>query len=125
METKKCSKPYCSERHPKEFKWDKSACGYKRKNCDYLHGIIGEVTTRQIYQYKCEGCKHTWEDTNHVVEHNIFNMKAFFCLNCDDWIKNKNNVFNQGWLLFDNSEILDMMSKGRKINVKIYQKEGK
>ena len=27
--------------------------------------------------------------------------EKFFCLNCDDWIKYKTKVLDQGWTLFD------------------------
>ena len=28
-------------------------------------------------------------------------MEVYFCLNCDDWVKEKGRVFDQGWSLFD------------------------
>ena len=52
-------------------------------------------------KFKCEGCKYIWEEKSCVVEHVVENMKVFFCLNCDDWIQHKANVFNPGWTLFD------------------------
>ena len=54
----------------------------------------------------CEGCKTVWENEKHVVEHNIQNTQTFFCLNCEDWIQNKENVFVAGWSLFDNEGYL-------------------
>ena len=43
-------------------------------------------------EFKCEGCKYTWEDKSCVVEHVVEHKKKyFFCLNCDDWIQYKEN----------------------------------
>ena len=36
-----------------------------------------------------------------VVQHIVKNMRTYFCLNCADWIKDKNNVFEKGWALLD------------------------
>ena len=41
-----------------------------------------------------------------MEEHNIKNMRVFFCLNCYDWIKDKNAVFEQGWSMFDEAGFL-------------------
>ena len=57
-------------------------------------------------RYKCEGCKTLWDSKNHVVEHDIQNKITFFCLNCEDWIRKKENVFVEGWSLFDNDGYL-------------------
>ena len=58
-------------------------------------------------EFKCEGCKYTWEDKSCVVEHVVEHKKKyFFCLNCDDWIQYKENVFDEGWTLFDNEGCL-------------------
>ena len=57
-------------------------------------------------EFNCEGCKHTWENKIYVVEHFIENKKVFFCLNCEDWIQHKTNVFDEGWTLFDNEGYL-------------------
>lgn len=94
----------CPDRHPKLCKWIKNG-GCKRQNCVYLHtqGSFDIVTCRK---YKCEGCKTVWENEKHVVEHKIQNMQTFFCLNCEDWIRNKENVFVAGWTLFDDEGYL-------------------
>ena len=49
---------------------------------------------------KCAGCKGDWDNKNHVVEHMILNRRTFFCLNCNDWIKDKKRVLEKGWTLF-------------------------
>ena len=36
-----------------------------------------------------------------VVEHVMNGHTVYFCLNCDDWVKEKGRVFDQGWSLFD------------------------
>ena len=37
----------------------------------------------------------------YVVKHIIQNMETYFCLNCDDWVKDKERVFEHGWTLLD------------------------
>ena len=77
----------CPYRYPKSCKWGKVIGGCKRQNCDYLHNsFAGEaIIQNSTVQYKCEGCKHIWENEMHVVEHNILNMRVFFCLNRKNW----------------------------------------
>ena len=55
-----------------------------------------------------ESCKCIWKDRNCVVEHDIKNIKIFFCLNCEDWVNIKENVLNEGWTLFDEGGNLRM-----------------
>ena len=50
---------------------------------------------------KCVSCKHSWKETKFVVKHTINNTEVYFCLNCEDWVKHKERVFNQGWTLMD------------------------
>ena len=57
-------------------------------------------------EYQCEGCKYVRKDINCMEEHDIRNMRVFFCLNCDDWIKNKFAVFEHGWTMFDDAGFL-------------------
>ena len=52
------------------------------------------VTDASNSEYNCVSCNYTWKD-------NINNTNVFFCLNCDDWVKEKTAVFNHGWSLFD------------------------
>ena len=99
----KCAGRDCPYRHPKVCKWVTSSRGCVRENCVYLHtGFTEEKENVNILcEYKCEGCKSAWKDGKHVIEHIIHNRKTFFCLNCEDWIKYKENVFNAGWSLLD------------------------
>ena len=62
------------------------------------------VTERS--EYKCVSCNYTWKDEICVVEHNINNTNVFFCLNCDDWVKEKTAVLDYGWSLFDEDGFL-------------------
>ena len=103
LETRKCEQRECPDRHPKCCKWIKSSGGCRRQNCLYLHTGHEEdgCNTSDGKQFSCVGCKTVWGDENCVVEHNIKNTQTFFCLNCEDWIKNKVNVLDAGWSLFD------------------------
>ena len=96
---KKCCQKECSCRHPKYCKWNKEKRGCRRQNCAYLHEE--EQINADTREFKCEGCKSVWNDKKHVVEHSIQNTKVYFCLNCEDWVKYKQNVFDWGWSLFD------------------------
>ena len=42
-----------------------------------------------------------------VVDHKIQGMELYFFLNCDDWVKHKDSVLNQGWSLFDEDGYLN------------------
>ena len=57
-------------------------------------------------EYKCEGWKDAWTDKGCMVEHIINNRIVYFCLNCNDWIHYKENVFAQGWTLMDEAGYL-------------------
>ena len=52
-------------------------------------------------KFKCKSCKHIWEDRSCVMEHFIGNIIIFFCLNCDDWVHDKQKVLEHGWTLFN------------------------
>ena len=52
-------------------------------------------------EFECAGCKSCWTNKNHVVGHKIENTQVYFCLNCEDWIKQKDKVLLFGWSLFD------------------------
>ena len=91
-------------RHPKMCKWLKSRNGCRRNtDCDYLHVTLAEadVKLREDTVYQCKGCESSWVNSLHVKEHNIQNMKIFFCLNCDEWIRDKSLVLQEGWTLYD------------------------
>ena len=38
-----------------------------------------------------------------MVKHIIKSKEMFFCLNCDDWIGNKEEVLKSDWTLFDSN----------------------
>ena len=113
----KCERKECDQRHPKSCKWDKGNSACKRGiDCMYLHGnTAGEEADNYYHheqngnagqQFKCVGCKHSWEERKNVKSHIILNMEVFFCLNCDDWIQEKAAVFNDGWTMFDETGAL-------------------
>ena len=106
-----CDKSDCNYRHPKLCKWLESKDGCTRENCDYRHVTLAcdEQNTNKAHKTvttKCAGCKSDWENKNHVVEHLILNRLTFFCLNCNDWIRDKTRVFEEGWTLFDEAGFL-------------------
>ena len=51
--------------------------------------------------YKRVSCKNVWEDRNCLVKHVINGHETFFCLNCEDWVQFKTDVYNPNWTLFD------------------------
>ena len=101
----KCDKEKCPNRHPKPCKWYKGETGCRRgKDCDFSHDtlVCGDKNMENQPKYfNCVSCKHTWNETKFVIKHNIKGMEVYFCLNCEDWVKLKDNVFDQGWSLFD------------------------
>ena len=102
----KCGDNCCNDRHPKECKWFGTSVGCRRDTiCEYLH-----VTPARDDDncYKCEGCKSMFEEKEHVIKHVINGNTCYFCLNCDDWIQIKANVFNDGWTLLDSFGYLRM-----------------
>jgi hypothetical protein len=46
------------------------------------------------------------EESKRYVDHTIRNMNIFFCLNCHDWIRDKEAVLDQGWTFLDEAEFL-------------------
>ena len=104
----KCDLGDCPGRHPRACKWYQGATGCRRnESCKYSHDslVCGEQkiieTEKKIKEFKCVSCSYTWKESNCVVKHLINNMEVYFCLNCDDWVKYKSKVFDQGWSLFD------------------------
>ena len=94
-----CSGSSNSKRHPRICKWEGNKGGCRRnKECDYLH-INNDTDKSDICVYQCVSCKSIWNDKICMVEHTIKNMNIFFCLNCNDWVKNKESVLDQGWTL--------------------------
>ena len=101
----KCGNKDCCKRHPKICKWLESRDGCKRNGeCDYLH--VDKVAVKESQNYKCSGCKDVWGNRECVVEHILSNTRTFFCLNCNDWIKNKISVLEPGWTLLDEAGCL-------------------
>ena len=81
--------------------------GCKRQNCDFLHvtpaGDDERATTHKVAGYPCGGCKRIFPQANYVVKHTIKNTEVIFCLNCDAWIQDKEQVLKENWTLFDNN----------------------
>ena len=50
----------------------------------------------------------TWMDKDCLVKHTVKNQQVYFCLNCNDWVKNKERVFDQGWTLLGEDGFLRM-----------------
>ena len=97
-----------AETKPKE-NGSKKEVGFRRSNCDFLHVTLacndGNKNAHKETKYKCEGCKSVFPRDNYVVRHAIHNMELWFCLNWDDFIKDKSKVWNNDWTLFDQMEI--------------------
>ena len=108
LEGYKCNQRECEKRHPKSCKWIEGSRGCKRQNCAYLHTVIPENRCNKAKEanIKCEGCKTFWDKEEFVVKHMIQNTERYFCLNCEDWIKEKDKVFLSGWSLFDDGGFL-------------------
>ena len=111
LEGKKCEMKQCNDRHPKVWKyWSKSKAGCRREGfCDFLHVTLAcddERTNNaakvENQTFKCVGCEDSWKDERCVVTHNINDQWVHFCLNCDDWVKDKSKVLDENWTLFDN-----------------------
>ena len=99
-----CERGKCPNRHPKACKWYSGATGCRRgEDCDFSHGtlVCGDKMENQTKNFKCVSCNHTWNETKFVIKHNIKGWEVYFCLNCEDWVRSKENVLDQGWSLFD------------------------
>ena len=106
-----CENKECNKRHPRKCKWEGNRGGCRRHgDCDYLHftndNMESSEDTADICEYQCVSCKSIWNDKIHLVEHSVKNMKLFFCLNCSDWVRNKDAVLDQGWTLLDEAGYL-------------------
>ena len=51
--------------------------------------------------FKCVGCKCDWSNKSCVVKHVIGDHIVYFCLNCEDWVKDKSKVLDRNWTMFD------------------------
>ena len=56
--------------------------------------------------YQCAGCKDIWNNKTCMVEHMVNNTTVVFCLNCSDWIRDKEAIFDEGWSLLDEAGFL-------------------
>ena len=103
QKTLKCENSECADRHPKVCKWMENDVGCKRSECDYLHVpfVNDKHEEESSGKFKCISCKHIWNDKSCVVEHLLGNHLTFFCLNCDDWVRQKTRVLEEGWSLLD------------------------
>ena len=110
LESGKCDIKECSDRHPKVCKyWNTSNNGCKRKTeCDFLHEDLAKTDVKDdiedkqdAMKFECVGCKDYWTQKNCVVEHEIKNHVVYFCLNCDEWIRDKTKVLDENWSLKD------------------------
>ena len=96
----KCENKECPRRHHRRCKWEESNGGCRRyQECEYVHGgdsfkETSNVKSAVVSNYPCAGCKGIWNNSTHVVPHQIANNKLFFCLNCNDWIQKK--AFSSG-----------------------------
>lgn len=105
LESGKCEAKDCPYRHQKQCKWLSTPIGCRRGvKCEYLHVTL--ASEEETVSYKCEGCKDIWNDGNCVVGHILNEKRCYFCLNCNDWIRHKANVFNEGWTLLDEAGYL-------------------
>ena len=92
--SQKCGKKECGQRHPKLCRWNQGQRGCKRGvDCLYLHskvaldGNVENVNNIDAEEYQCASCRYTWNDRKCAKEHIIKSTKVFFCLNCDNWVK--------------------------------------
>ena len=107
MDTLDCKLKGCKKRHPKVCKWFRKAVGCNRgENCEFLHVTRAcddgdESNAHKEIAYKCESCRSIFKSEDYVLKHIIQNKEVFFCLNCDDWVQNKELVLKGDWTLFD------------------------
>lgn len=91
----------------KSVKWFSKEVGCRRNYCEFLHSTLAKsddkITAHKESSFKCEGCRGTFENKEYVVKPIIKSKEMFFCLNCDDWIGNKEEVLKSDWTLFDSN----------------------
>ena len=111
----KCDMKHCKLKHPKVCKfWAKNKGRCNRENSsDFLHvTLVREDENFNAHkeieeeQFKCVGCNTNWTEKRCVVTHKIENETIHFCVNCEDWIKDKSKVLDAKWSLFDENEKL-------------------
>ena len=106
LESGKCVSKECSDRDPKTCKfWSRSKTGCARNlDCDFLHATLVHDDRKARMEskvdeeeFKCASCKDCWKDKRFVAEHSMNNHVMYFCLDCNDWVKNKSAVLDPNW----------------------------
>ena len=117
LKNMKCELKDCVDRHPKICKWLKTKLGCQRgEEFDYLHVTLAnddrEISEHkhcsESRKYNCIGCKSCFTDKDCVIKHTIQNRETYFCLNCEDWVKEKFRVYDRNWSLLDQDGYLRM-----------------
>ena len=72
-----------------------------------LVGGDGKIAANEGNTFKCVSCKSEWNEKHFVMKHWIQNTEVYFCLNCEDWVQEKEKVLDRGWSLFDQDGYLD------------------
>ena len=105
LEDGKCDQKVCQNRHPKVCKWWQGNSGCRRIDCDYLHVTLAsdDEQVKAHKRFPCAGCKNCYDDETCVVHHIVNSAEFFLCLNCEDWIRQKDLIINPGWSLFDHN----------------------
>ena len=110
LENMICNEKDCNKRHKFFWKCFQKEVGCRRNNCDFLHVTLadgdGKQTAHKEPGFKCQGCDSVYPEENYVVTHEINYMHLWFCLNFDEWIKDKTKVLNKDWNLFDQNGAL-------------------
>ena len=52
-------------------------------------------------EYICVSCISCWTDSACIVKHAFINHIVYLCLYCDNWVKEKLEVLDVYWNLFD------------------------
>ena len=109
MNSGKCDSKSRVDKHPKVCKfWTKSKSGCIRKTSrDFLHETPAKSDQTHISENdemescRCVGCKCNWTNKCCVIKHVISGHIVYFCLNCEDWVKDKTKVLDNNWTMFD------------------------
>ena len=77
--------------------------GRRKDQFEFSHDtfVCSDTQRKEQKSFKTHGCKSEWRESKFVVGHIIHGSQLYFCLNCDDWIRDKNRVHDHGWSLFD------------------------
>ena len=121
MTNAKCLQTTCKDRHPEMCKfWGSTSKCKRNESCDFLHATFENSDNGEV-EYRCIGCKNSWNDKNCVFEHIINGRQAFFCLNCEDWVKFKTRVYESDWTIYDDSGYLKVDVWGKERNGKLIE----